>query len=147
MFRRIRKQPPATAPQVYRAYERPVVPDPRIDMVERLLVDYFRADAIREHSGFDPCRTNHLYMAEGVAHAIATVIEKPFLNVQYALAHGRSPLSWGPRSLSWVPEGYVDSYDLIEDEAERLDARRRDALKADGHPLYTIVYHPERLVH
>ena len=142
MFFSRKRQPVAQAAPV--AYARPApMPDPRIKQVEAMERRYFLADAIRTDIGNRDGRTYQSGISVGIAEAIALLIDKNSISVMSRLEQGRSPLTWG--TLCWVPQGYTNAFDHIEDRTERIDARHRDALKADGHPLYTIKYHPERL--
>lgn len=78
-----------------------------------------------------------------VSDSIALVIGKDPIHVMCTLEMGKSPLLWG--TLSWVPADYTNAFDQIADREERIRARHHDALKADRHPLHTILFHPERL--
>lgn len=115
-------------------------PDPRIAILDALRRDYYLADAIATHA---PTTARHQSgVASGIATAVARVLDIDPIYAAAMLERGKPLLHPGSFGL---PADYTDPYAHIEDQSERLDALRRDALKADGHPLYQIIYTPERI--
>ena len=118
----------------------------KTDLIVRTSRHFYLWHAIVQHdfaTGIKP-QSHQIGMLDGLRYALAEITGLDPIVVDYRLSHGLSLVNMTECCVvdnnGTLPVILSPNSDVRLPVAERLDRLHRDALKADNHPMYHVIY-------